>query len=224
MSDDEALEYCKNNPEFFEKLEKQLFNIKKNDKVVDLKAIAMLRFRQKFEELTIQNKNITDISKNNFETFANIKLCILAMLTSDGLPKLFEVIYSKWTKLLNVDLIKVGIETDIKGSLPIESIAFLPKGFVNNMFGNENILIQNGQEARSVFAFGDGLIKPLIKSSILIKLPFSNLKSSENKDLMAVIGFGFYKENHCNDEHGYEHIIFLCECLAIELAKQIKAI
>ena len=204
LNDDMVLDYLKSNPNFWEKNGSQLIpEHDDDDDVLDFQQFIFKKMRANSVKNQIEKKALIDLGKANFITFRRIQDCILTALASESMGQLVDVVYRDWAILLELNMIVIAIETDMKDDFLLKGVSLLNDGDIDKYLGENDIYIESNGTSKDIF----GSRSILINSYALVRL------SLGEDNPKALVGFGVSQPGIFDHSHGTESIAFLCSVL-----------
>ena len=203
ITEQQVLSFLQKNSGFLEKYADRLSLNVKPDNIVDFQSVLVEKLRNRIADETAEKEAVMYLGQNNFDTFIRMQHCILSALASENMMQLLDVVYTDWANVLGVDIVVLGVETDMKDTLPLKGMTFLGQGAVGRWLEGRDVHVQPKGTLEPVF----GGASDLVNSYALVYLPLGQGKPD------ALMAFGCRDENTFANEEGTESIVFLCQAL-----------
>lgn len=226
VSPEEVLKYLRSNPDFF-KEHPELFEfitppeVEHGGNVVDLQHHMLGKLQTGLQKMKNQYDGLITSSRDNMSTLSQVHGAVLAIIRAKELERLLEVIALDLPAVFNVDVVRVGIESDAAefyenkfAEQNASGVSFLEPGLIDAMIGkNKSTLFVADADKQ----FIDGLeqvfsdCSGIIESAILLRM---RLPSSQRNVILA---FGVRIKNHFHAGQGTEMLLFLAQIIEHQL-------
>lgn len=207
-----VITYLRRNPDFLDKHPELLQTLtppsyQSGDSVVDMQRYMMERLRSDIEAMQREFGELIFSARDNLSVQSQIHTAVIHLLRAASLEDLVTVTATDLPAVFNVDTVQICLESDIaprNGTLhedsPMGAMRYIPTGMINELFGNEKVVLGNLESATPVL-FGEAA--PLAASCALVKLPLSVGGRS------GILGFGVRDRMRFHPGQGTELLQFL---------------
>lgn len=225
-------EYLRDHPNFFRDHAELLESISPPEvqhggNVVDIQHHMLGKLQQGLQNIRNQYDYLVTSSRDNMSTLHQVHEAVLAVIRAPDLERLLEVITLDLPAFFNVDVVRLGIESEAAeffetrfGVQNNSGISFLETGLVDTTLGRNkpSLLIPNtkkhpGYGIEQIFPDCD----ELVESAVLMRL---RLPSTGRP---AVLAFGIRVVDHFNPGQGTEMLSFLSQIVEHRLDERLSA-
>ena len=207
------------NPEVVEVLKAPKANLGGN--VADLQHYMVGGLQQELQSLRAKYEDIVEFCRDNMSTQTQVHSAILGLIMARDLEQLLQVITVDLTRLFDVDVVRLSMETEgaelYDTAYPethYSGITFIEAGTANEVMGeNGAILLCEDTDKVEIFGLGDIFADcvQLVKSCIIMRL---RLKSIHKDVLLA---FGVRETGRFSAQQGVELLTFLGHIVELRL-------
>lgn len=219
LTDADIAAYLEARPDFFVHNEDllpilDLPDRAKEEGVTDFHTYALSALRQKLDVMNGMQDDLTGIIRDNIRAQETIHSAVLAALQTDTQEEFLHCILQRWTDLLDIEAIAIGLTTPpverlTSGNLTQVSLDEIDKRFATDdeAPGDGDHLFLNLDEEEPLF----GPASPLVKSCVLLRM-------RSDKDTIGVLALGWRTADGFGPGRGTETLRFLADSLSAMLA------
>jgi hypothetical protein len=206
-------DFFKNNSELFEIMLPP--EIDHGGNVVDLQHHMVGKLQKGISTLKNKYEGLVVSSRDNMSTLHQVHEGALSLIRAPGLEQLLEVIAMDLPAIFNVDIVRLGIESEAAefyenkfGEQNASGVSFLEAGLVDKAMGKDKSIALVADTAKK-FVYGFEQIfancSGIVESAALLRM---RLPSSQRNVMLA---FGVRIKNHFHDGQGTEMLSFLAQ-------------
>jgi len=206
-------DFFKNNPELFEFMSPP--EVEHGGNVVDLQHHMLGKLQQGMSALKGKYEGLVLSSRDNMSTLHQVHEAALSLIRASGLEQLLEVVAMDLPALFNVDIVRLGIESEAAefyeskfGEQNASGVAFLETGLIDKAMGKEkSVLLVPDTTKHFIFGFEQIFsdCSGIVESAALLRM---RLPSSQRGVILA---FGVRIKNHFHEGQGTEMLTFLAQ-------------
>jgi uncharacterized protein YigA (DUF484 family) len=217
-SKESVLAYLREHPDFLRENADLLEHFrpperKHGNNVVDLQHFMVGNLQQRIKHLKSKYEGLISSSRDNMSTLHQVHTAVVDIVRAPTLEKLLEVITLDLVHLFAVDVVRLGLESEIADSYdpayPEENysgVAFIEPGTADKALGKDKAILLTEDTGRKFIPGFDRIFadcSALVASCALIKL---HLPQTGRKALLA---FGVRTKGHFHSGQGVELLSFL---------------
>ncbi|HEU5046845.1 MAG TPA: DUF484 family protein [Rickettsiales bacterium] len=224
-------EYLRDHPNFFRDHADLLEaisppEVQHGGNVVDIQHHMLGKLQQGLQNIRNQYDYLVTSSRDNMSTLHQVHEAVLAVIRAPDLERLLEVLTMDLPAFFNVDVVRLGIESEAAeffetrfGMQNSSGISFLEMGMIDIALGKNkpSLLIA---DTRKHPGYGLDQIFPdcddLVESAVLMRL---RLPSSGRPALLA---FGIRVKDHFHTGQGTEMLSFLSQIVEHRLDERLN--
>jgi len=218
----DVAEYLRKHPAFFKDKENAELlelmappDVDHGGNVVDLQSHMVGKLQKGIKTLKNKYEGLVVSSRDNMSTLHQVHDAVLSLMRAPGLEQLLEIIAMDLPALFNVDIVRLGIESEASefyenkfGEQNASGVSFLEAGLVDKAMGKGKSILLVGDTAKQ-FIYGFEQIfancSGITESAALLRM---KLPDSQRNVLLA---FGVRIKNHFHDGQGTEMLSFLAQ-------------
>lgn len=215
-SEEDVVAYLKAHPDFLAKhpdMLEFLLPPKQDDgtNVLNFQQYAIKHLQEKVQNVKENFDQVITISRSNISTQYQVNQAVISLISAHSLEKLLEVLTTDMVRIFNVDVVRLGLESELSeahGAYYPEDqysgLVFLPHGIVESDLGGGNILMLADQEMPPEIAqllFAD--CSHLAVSAVLLKLQLPRTGA------YGVLAFGAREEGRFDPKQATDMLNFL---------------
>lgn len=216
LPEDEVVKFLKANPDFLAKHPDILEFLlpprqEEGANVLDFQQYAIKHLQEKVQNVKENFDQVITISRSNISTQYQVNQAVIGLVRANTLEKLLEVITTDMVRTFNVDVVRLGLESELSeahGAYYPEDqysgLVFLPHGIVESDLGGGSILMLADQEMPpeiSQLLFAD--CSHLAVSAVLLKLQLPRTGA------YGVLAFGAREEGRFDPKQATDMLNFL---------------
>lgn len=219
LTDADVAAYLEARPDFFVRNEDLLTILdlpdrSKDEGVTDFHAYALSALRQKLDVMNGMQDDLTGIIRDNIRAQETIHSAVLAAQQTDTQEEFLHCILQRWTDLLDIEAIAIGLVTPPQERLTSGNLTKLHINEIDQRFvtddetsDDEDHLFLNLDEEEPLF----GPASPLVKSCVLLRL-------RKDRETIGVLALGWRTPDGFGPGRGTETLRFLADSLSAMLA------
>lgn len=226
LTAEQVVDYLRKHPDFFKK-NSDLFDsmtppeVKHGGNVVDLQHHMLGRLQSGLKDVKNQYEDLLLSSRDNMSTLHQVHEAVLSIIRATELERLLEVIAMDLPALFNVDIVRLGIESEAAefyenkfGEQNASGISFLESGLIDAMLDKSKSVLfiadvdkQCTYGFEQIFSDCDGLVE----SAVLLRMCLPSTQRN------VVLAFGVRIKNHFHSGQGTEMLSFLTQVIEHKL-------
>ncbi len=216
----QVTEYLRSHPDFF-KNNFELFETMTppeeahDGNVVDLRTHMVGNLQKGIKSLKNKYDGLLVSSRDNMSTLHQVHDAALSLIRASTLEQLLEVIAMDLPALFNVDIVRLGLESEAAefyenkfGEQNASGVAFLESGLINKALGKEKSVLLIADTAKQ-FIYGFEQIfancSGIVESAALLRMKLPTLQKN------VLLAFGVRIKNHFHEGQGTEMLSFLSQ-------------
>lgn len=222
INSEQVAEYLRRNPDFFKKNSDLLEymappEVNHGGNVVDIQHHMLGRLQSGLQNIKSQYDGLVIASRDNMSTLHQVHESVLSIIRAAELEQLLEVIAVDLPAVFNVDIVRLGIESEAAefyetkfGEQNASGIAFLEEGVIDGIIGkNKSILLVADIEKQFVSGFDQVFsdCSSIVESAVFLRM---RLPSTQRNVILA---FGVRIKNHFHSGQGTEMLSFLSQVI-----------
>jgi len=216
----QVVDYLRKHPDFF-KHNAELFEsltapeVDHGGNVVDLQSHMVGKLQKGLHTLKNKYEGLVLSSRDNMSTLHQVHKGVLSLMRAPGLEQLLEVIAMDLPALFNVDIVRLGIESEAAefyenkfSEENASGVSFLEAGLIDKAMGkSESILLISDTSKKFIYGFEQifANCSGITESAALLRM---RLPSSQRG---VVLAFGVRIKNHFHEGQGTEMLSFLAQ-------------
>lgn len=223
---DQVVDYLRKHPDFFKKNSELLEGmtppeVNHGGNVVDLQHHMLGRLQSGLQNARSQYENLLLSSRDNMSTLHQVHEAVLSIIRAAELERLLEVVAMDLPAYFNVDIVRLGIESEAAefyenkfGEQNASGIAFLEAGLIDAVLGkNKSVLLVADADKQSPYGFDQVFsdCNDLVESAVMLRM---RLPSTQRNVILA---FGVRIKNHFHPGQGTEMLSFLAQVIEHKL-------
>ncbi len=208
-------DFLKDNAELMEILAPPEIDLGGN--VVDLQHHMLGKLQKGLSSLKNKYEGLVLSSRDNMSTLHQVHEAVLSLMRAPALEQLLEIIAMDLPAFFNVDIVRLGIESEAAefyenkfGEQNASGIAFLEAGLIDKTMSKEKSVLLVADTTKN-FIYGFEQIfadcSGIIESAALLRM---RLPSSQRGVLLA---FGVRIKDHFHEGQGTELLTFLAQII-----------
>lgn len=222
----QVAQYLRENPDFFKDYA-ELFEsmtppeVNHGGNVVDLQHHMLGKLQSGLQNMRSKYEGLIMSSRDNMSTLHQVHEAVLSIMRAHELEQLLEVMAIDLPAVFNVDVVRLGIESEAaefyenKFSEPNTSgISFLEAGLIDAILTKEkSVLLVADTEKKYIHGLDQVFpdCTDVVESAVLLRM---RLPSSQRNVLLA---FGVRIKNHFHPGQGSEMLSFLAQVIEHKL-------
>lgn len=222
VTSQQVVDYLRHHPDFFQKHEELLElmippEVKHGGNVVDLQHHMLGKLQSGLQAARTQYDDLVLSSRDNMSTLIQVHGAALAIMRATELERLLEVIALDLPAVFNVDVVRLGIESEAAefyetkfNDQNVSGVSFLEAGLIDKMMGKTKASLFIA-DAEKQFIYGFDQVfsdcTGIVQSAIMLRM---RLPSSQRH---VVLAFGVRIKNHFHAGQGTEMLLFLSQII-----------
>lgn len=219
LTDADVAAYLEARPDFFVHNEDLLTILDlparaKEDGVTDFHTYALTALRQKLDVMNSMQDDLTGIIRDNIRAQETIHCAVLEALRTDTQEEFLHCILQRWTDILDIEAIALGLETPPMERLKSGNLTLISPEQIEARFSEDGSTTEdvdhaflNLDEDEPLF----GPAAPLVKSCVLLRM------KRDHKSI-GILALGWRESNGFGPGRGTETLRFLTDALTAMLA------
>jgi len=170
MSEQDVIDYLRNNPEFFRTNADVLSDMEAPDRwsedadgVVDMQRFLLDRRSSEIDQLRDCAQEVIETSRTNMSIQTRTHAAVLAALSAENFSQLTHILTDDWPFLLDVDVVALGFEPPHRpdGRFVASELRQLVGGSADAYVGVDRdiILVRDMNDDGTIFGAGAGLVR-----------------------------------------------------------------
>jgi uncharacterized protein YigA (DUF484 family) len=225
ISEDAVLRYLKAHPDFLDRHPELLEHLippgqQMGEKVADFQRFAIKNLQQRVKKAESHFVNAITYARDNLSAQAQVHDAVLRMLHARGLEALLETLTQELLSVFDVDVIRLGLESDIADLYEsyhpeqhYSGLVFIGAGATEVFFGDKPVLLFADTQAQGGFLIEELFhnCQRLALSCAMLRLTLPRLQRD------AVIGFGVRMPGRYDAAQAVDLLSFLSKVMAERL-------
>lgn len=211
-------DFLSRHPELFEKLvppERQT-----GEKIADFQQYAIKNLQQRVKKVETHFAHAVTYARDNLSAQSQVHEAVLRLMQAQGLEGLLETLTQELLSIFDVDVIRIGLESDIADLYEsyhpeqhYSGLVFIGAGAAEAFFGNKQVLLFADTETNGGFLIEELFhnCQRLALSCALLRLPLPSLQRE------AIIGFGVRIAGRYDASQAVDLLAFLGRVMAERL-------
>ena len=219
---EQVADYLRNHPHFFKDNAELLEamtppEVQHGGNVVDIQHYMLGRLQNGLQNIRSQYDGLVIASRDNMSTLHQVHEAVLSIIRASDLVHLLEVIAMDLPAVFNVDIVRLGIESEAAefyetkfGEQNASGIAFLEEGLIDGILGkNKSVLLVPDSEKQFISGFDQVFsdCSDIVESAVFLRM---RLPSSQRNVILA---FGVRIKDHFHPGQGTEMLSFLSQII-----------
>jgi len=226
LNAEQVAEYLRDNPNFFKEYAELLESmtppeVNHGGNVVDLQHHMLGKLQSGLQNMKSKYEGLILSSRDNMSTLHSVHEAVLSIMRAHELEQLLEVVAIDLPAVFNVDVVRLGIESEAAefyenkfGEQNASGISFLEKGLIDAIMTKEkSVLLIADTEKQFLYGldqvFSD--CADIVESAVILRM---RLPSSQRN---VVLAFGVRIKNHFHPGQGSEMLSFLAQVIEDKL-------
>lgn len=224
-SEDTVLRYLKENPDFLDRHPEVLDHLvppalQTGEKIADFQHFAIRNLQQRVKKAESHFVNAITYARDNLSAQSQVHEAVLKLMRARGLEALLETLTQELLSVFDVDVIRLGLESEIADLYEsyhpeqhYSGLVFIGAGATEIFFGDKQVLLFADTQNDGGFLMDELFhnCQRLALSCALLRLHLPTLQRD------AVIGFGVRTEGRYDASQAVDLLGFLGKVMAERL-------
>ena len=225
-----VIEFLRSHPDFLAQ-HPDLFEIltppeqKHGRGVIDFQYYAIDHLRSGMRKMKDRFNGLVSSARENMSVQQQVQQAVLSVIRARNLEELLEILCSDLIRWFDVDVVRLGIESDMAGLYDTyyheenySGICFVPAGTADAILMGEKVrLIPDTQTQPPIgFEMVFAECSSLVRSTALVRLELADIKRQ------AILAFGVRHADRFHQHQGGELLSFLGEAMSIVLDRCLR--
>lgn len=224
ITESQVREYLEAHPDFFHNTsftERDL-----GEGVVDFQYHLLKNLQNNSKNLNMRYNLLVDYCRENLSIQTQIHNAVLSLMRTRGIEQLLEFLTIDLLSLFNLDVVRIGMETDAAfdtsyGEQNYSGIVFIDNGTTDMLFsgklGNKNTLLIKDSDKFPIMGFSQifANCEQQIKSYALLRL------TPEHAAKNIILALGVREKERFHSGQGTELLNFFAQAVSLELDKYL---